>query len=180
MSIKPVLYFPRDLSYTWKAMVHNGPSQQHKRRFEASTHRTTQSIGWFLGGGQMGLTIPSGFAFHLFIVCSFNSQRVAFVAYHLSELKATDIPKDSETLLGMTGEGTMTASSAILSSPHPYTCLSCPGGVSSQHDPNSGSSDQPGEWTDEHRTLQKVRLYSDFLKNGNFLLTGQIALKEIP
>lgn len=76
----------------------------------------------------MGLTIPSGLDFHLFIVCSFNSQRVVFVAYHFSELKATDIPTDSETLLGVTGEGNITASSAILSSPHPYTCLSCPGG----------------------------------------------------
>lgn len=165
MSIKPVLYFPRDLSYKWKAMVRNGPSQQHKRRFEASTHCTTQSIGWFLGGGQMGLTIPSGFDFHLFIVCSFNSQRVDLCHITFQNWRPQTHLKTLKRFWAWLVKGLwLPPLPSCL--PHTPTPASAALGVSSQHDANSGSSGQPGEWTGDNRKLQRWEYILIFLKMG--------------
>lgn len=105
----------------------SGPCQQHRRLFGPSTHCTIQSIRQFLGWSRLYYQVQAGFDFCWFDVRSLNSQRLALVAYQVSQLKATNEPIDANLLLGGSGQGNMGASPALLYTTTPLlVALSCP------------------------------------------------------
>lgn len=164
MPMKPVLNFPRDPFYKWKAMACNGSSQWNKRLFGASTYCALHSPHRFLGWEQIILTIPEWVWFPL-ISCL--AVWLPFVAYQLLELKATKEPSDRKILLGRASGGSRPFL-VLLSSWHLTPISAVPSGQLPTSLQRWGPWEQPEEQAGENRKERRGRESLYFLIFKNF------------
>lgn len=128
MFTKPVLYFSRDPFYKWKAMVYSGHSQPCRRLFgyQHAFVVPSKAVAGFSVEDRLYSQLQAGFDFHWFNVWSHNSQRITFVAYQLSEIKATNEPTETNMLLGGNVKGMWAPPLPSFLPTPPYICLNCP------------------------------------------------------
>lgn len=136
--VTPSLYFPRDaLSVGSNGILWALPAT-HKAVWAKHTLVPSKAVAGFqaeddsINNSRLGLISVD-------LMLRHSTPRVMFVAHPLPQLKATHETTDRNTLLGVSREGSMSASPALLHSATPYTCLNCLQGLF----PTSPTSEGP-------------------------------------